>query len=215
MPAIPHARKAAAAAIAVAVTAAIVLPTTAASAEPPQAPPAAIARKELAGLTIATPHSMAGYSRAKFPHWITQHGTCDTREVVLQRDGRGVTTDAQCRAVSGTWVSDYDGKTFTSASQLDIDHVVPLANAWRSGADTWTTPQRQRFANDLTDPQLIAVSASSNRAKGDQDPSTWKPPLASYWCTYARMWTHIKHLYALNVTQPEETTLQTMLDTCT
>ncbi|WP_433177355.1 HNH endonuclease family protein [Actinoallomurus sp. CA-150999] len=215
MLAIPHARKAAATAIAVAVTAAIVLPATAASAEPPEAPPAAIARKELAGLTITTPHSMAGYSRAKFPHWITQHGTCDTREVVLQRDGRGVTTDAQCRAISGTWVSDYDGKTFTSASQLDIDHVVPLANAWRSGADTWTTPQRQRFANDLTNPQLIAVSASSNRAKGDQSPDQWKPPLTSYWCTYARMWTHIKHLYALNVTQPEETSLNTMLDTCT
>ncbi len=78
---------------------------------------------------------MAGYSRAKFPHWIKQHGECDTREVVLARDGQDVKQDEKCRAVSGTWLSEYDGKELTAAGQVDIDHVVPLANAWRSGAD--------------------------------------------------------------------------------
>ncbi|WP_371129724.1 DUF1524 domain-containing protein [Streptomyces sp. 2231.1] len=57
----------------------------------------------------------------------------------------------------------YDGKILTASGQLDIDHIVPLANGWRSGADEWTTAKRRQFANDLTDPQLIAVSASSNR----------------------------------------------------
>ncbi|WP_345365558.1 GmrSD restriction endonuclease domain-containing protein [Actinoallomurus liliacearum] len=200
--------------MAAAVTAAVLAPAAPASADPPEAPPVATARKELAHLTIAAPHSMAGYSRAKFPHWIEQGNNCSTREVVLKRDGQGVTTDAECRAVSGTWISHYDGKILASAAGVDIDHVVPLANAWRSGADAWTTPRRKAFANDLSDPQLIAVSAASNRAKGDQSPDQWKPPAASYWCTYARMWTHIKYLYALNVTQPEETALTTMLDTC-
>ncbi|MEU7835041.1 MULTISPECIES: DUF1524 domain-containing protein [unclassified Nonomuraea] len=116
---------------------------------------------------------MTGYSRAKFPHWSGQGEACDSREVVLARDGQGVERDEQCRATAGSWYSEYDGRTLTAASQVDIDHVVPLANAWRSGADTWTTPQRKAFANDLQNPQLIAVSAASNRAKGDQNPAQW------------------------------------------
>ncbi|MFB7509820.1 HNH endonuclease family protein, partial [Streptomyces broussonetiae] len=152
----------------------------------PEPPPADVVRKELAELTVAAPHPMTGYSRSKFPHWITQYGTCDTREVVLARDGQDVVQDEQCRAVSGIWYSAYDGKVSTRPStEVDIDHVVPLANGWRSGADKWTTAKRRQFANDLTNPQLIAVSASSNRQKGDQSPDQWAPPLRSYWCTYA------------------------------
>ncbi|WP_372478804.1 HNH endonuclease family protein [Streptomyces griseocarneus] len=180
----------------------------------PEPPPASVAREELAELVVEAPHSMDGYSRAKFPHWIKQMGSCDTREVVLSRDGKDVRTDSECRAVSGTWTSAYDGKVLNAASQVDIDHMVPLANAWRSGADGWDTDKRKGFANDLTNSQLIAVSASSNRSKGDQGPDQWQPPLASYWCTYARAWTHVKHLYRLHVTQPEQTTLVNMLDTC-
>jgi hypothetical protein len=116
----------------------------------------------MVGLEVAAPHSMVGYSRDKFPHWIKQYGECDTREVVLARDGQDVKQDEKCRAISGTWFSEYDGTTFHAAAQFDIDHVVPLANAWRSGADAWTTPQRRAFANDLVHAQLIAVSASSN-----------------------------------------------------
>ncbi|MFD0343627.1 DUF1524 domain-containing protein [Streptomyces sp. NPDC127117] len=93
-----------------------------------------------------------------------------TREVTLQRDGQNVVQDDQCRAVSGTWYSEYDGLTIDSVSRIDIDHVVPLKEAWRSGASEWTTPERRAFANDLVHSQLIAVSAGSNRAKGDKDP---------------------------------------------
>jgi hypothetical protein len=181
----------------------------------PEPPPADVVRKELGELTVAAPHPMTGYSRSKFPHWITQYGTCDTREVVLARDGQDVIRDEQCRAASGTWYSAYDGKVSTRPStEVDIDHVVPLANGWRSGADEWTTAKRRQFANDLTNPQLIAVSASSNRQKGDQSPDQWAPPLHSYWCTYARAWTHVKYVYELNITAPEKSTLDEMLDTC-
>ncbi|MEV4741245.1 HNH endonuclease family protein [Streptomyces sp. NPDC049555] len=209
------------AAAALCLSSALVSPATAAPTAPaaarfdlPEPPSADVARDELAELDVEAPHSMTGYSRAKFPHWATQQGQCDTRETVLARDGRDVRTDAQCRAVAGSWLSPYDGKQFAVAGQLDIDHVVPLANAWRSGADKWDTPRRKRFANDLDSPQLVAVSAASNRQKGDQSPDQWKPPLKSYWCTYARAWTHVKHTYDLNVTKPEQEALVDMLDTC-
>ncbi|MGD3106137.1 HNH endonuclease family protein [Streptomyces sp. YGL11-2] len=182
---------------------------------PPEPPPAGVVRRELAGLPVAAPHSMNGYSRSKFPHWIKQYGECDTREVVLARDGEDVKQDDKCRAISGKWYSEYDGETFTEARSLDIDHIVPLANAWRSGADEWTTPKRREFANDLIHSQLIAVSARSNRQKGDQSPDQWAPSRHAYWCTYARAWTVVKHVYHLNVTEPEKAKLDEMLDTCT
>ncbi|MEU7018930.1 DUF1524 domain-containing protein [Streptomyces sp. NPDC046385] len=180
----------------------------------PEPPPADVTRVELDGLTVEAPHSMTGYSRTKFPHWASQGSACDTREVVLQRDGQDVVQDDQCRAVSGTWWSEYDGKVLTAASQVDIDHMVPLAAGWRAGADLWTTAQRKAFANDLQHSQLIAVSAASNRSKGDQPPDLWKPPLRSYWCTYSRAWIDVKHVYQLNVTATERNALHEMLDTC-
>ncbi|MFI8823359.1 DUF1524 domain-containing protein [Streptomyces sp. NPDC053431] len=180
----------------------------------PGLPGAGQARTQLAGLTVAPQRSMTGYSREKFPLWAEQGHSCNTREAVLERDGTDVRRDGECRAVSGTWVSVYDGKSFTKASGLDIDHVVPLANAWRSGADSWTQEKRKAFANDLTHPQLLAVSAVSNRSKGDQGPDEWQPPSRAYWCTYARAWTSVKSTYGLTVTPAEKTTLGRMLDTC-
>ncbi|MFD7169400.1 GmrSD restriction endonuclease domain-containing protein [Streptomyces violascens] len=122
--------------------------------------------------------------------------------------------DDKCRAVQGTWYSEYDGKTLAASGQVDIDHMVPLAAGWRAGADLWDTAKRKAFANDLEHSQLIAVSAASNRSKGDQTPDLWKPPLRSYWCTYSRAWIDVKHDYELNVTEAEKTALGDMLDTC-
>ncbi|MEV7856235.1 HNH endonuclease family protein [Streptomyces sp. NPDC088183] len=182
--------------------------------ELPEPPDAVKARELLGDLVVADEDDVPGYSRAKFPHWITQYGTCDTREVVLQRDGQDVVQDEQCRATSGTWFSEYDGKTVESASGIDIDHVVPLKEAWRSGASGWSTPERRAFANDLVHSQLIAVSANSNRAKGDKDPGNWKPPLQSYWCTYSRAWISVKANYQLTANRSEVNALSQMLDTC-
>jgi hypothetical protein len=91
---------------------------------------------------------------------------------------------------------------------------VPLANAWRSGAAAWTTAQREDFANDLDDPQLVAVSAGSNRSKGDQDPSTWKPPATGEWCQYAEDWVAVKTHWKLSVTTAEKSALADMLEKC-
>ncbi|MEU6892541.1 DUF1524 domain-containing protein [Streptomyces sp. NPDC046557] len=175
---------------------------------------AAEARTRLAALVVAKPGTMAGYSRDRFTHWAEQGDKCDTREVVLRRDGKNVTQDAQCRAVSGTWKSLYDGADITDAAKLDIDHMVPLAEGWRSGAAGWDAAKRKAFANDLTRPQLLAVSAASNRSKGDQTPDLWQPPDKSSWCQYGRAWTTVKSFYKLTVTPPEKAMLTTMIDTC-
>ncbi|WP_432972734.1 HNH endonuclease family protein [Dactylosporangium sp. CA-233914] len=185
-----------------------------AGATPPGIPSKTTAQSELNALTVASEGSMSGYSRDKFPHWITISGSCDTRETVLKRDGTSVVTNSSCSATSGRWYSPYDGATWTASSDVDIDHVVPLAEAWRSGASSWTTAQRQAFANDLTHPQLIAVTDNVNQSKGDQDPSTWQPPLTSYRCTYARMWIRVKYTYSLKLQSSEKTALQSMLNAC-
>jgi hypothetical protein len=183
-------------------------------ATPPNIPSATTAKSELTNLTVAPEGPSTGYSRDLFPHWITQSGTCNTREVVLKRDGTNVRTDSSCAAISGSWFSPYDGATWTAASDVDIDHVVPLSAAWKSGAASWTTDKRRSFANDLTDPQLIAVTDNVNQAKGDQTPDEWKPPLRSYWCTYAKMWVHVKYKWSLTVNQDEKAALTDMLGTC-
>lgn len=98
---------------------------------PPNIPSASQAQSQLSGLTVAPQGPQTGYSRDLFPHWITQSGTCNTRETVLKRDGTNVVTNDACASVSGRWFSPYDGATWTAASDVDIDHVVPLSNAWK------------------------------------------------------------------------------------
>jgi hypothetical protein len=174
-----------------------------------------LARQQLDELIVGTSRSMAGYSRDRFPHWTQHENGCSTRELVLKRDGTTVTTGQSCKVTGGHWVSPYDNKATNDAESLDIDHMVPLANAWRSGANSWTDDQRSQFANDLTRPQLIAVTAGVNRAKGDQDPSQWKPPSRGYWCQYAQSWIVVKVFWKLTVTLTEKAALNDMLGTCT
>jgi hypothetical protein len=187
---------------------------TPAGATPPGVPTAATAKTELATLTVAVWTHTTTYDRDLFPTWDTISGTCNTRETVLKRDGTSVVVNSACAATSGSWYSPYDGATWTAASDLDIDHVVPLKNAWISGAWAWTTSKRESYANDLTDPQLMAVTDNVNQSKGDKSPDSWKPPLTSYYCTYARMWVRVKYVWALTVTSAEKTTLTSMLGSC-
>jgi hypothetical protein len=185
-------------------------PTTTSTGSSPDSRSAA---DQLDRLVVAKPGSMKGYSREKFPHWRATGANCDVRDSVLKRDGTKVKVSG-CNVVAGTWKSVYDGKTLTSPTQVDVDHVVPLANAWRSGAASWTTGRREDFANDLDDPQLVAVSSGSNRSKGDQDPSTWKPTVTSNWCQYAEDWIAVKTHWKLTVTTGEKSALVDMLRKC-
>lgn len=84
----------------------------------------------------------------------------------------------------------------------------------QSGAASWTTARRQAFANDLTNPQLLAVTDNVNQAKGDKGPEDWKPPLTSYYCTYSKMWIKVKSVWGLTITSAEKSALTSMLATC-
>src|SRR5437763_3411019 len=105
---------------------------TPAGAEPPGIPDPATAKTMLGELAVAPDGSMDGYSREKFPHWIPVQGTCNSREMVLKRDGENVQTGSNCAPTSGTWRSAYDDGVWTNPADVDIDHVVPLADAWRT-----------------------------------------------------------------------------------
>lgn len=174
----------------------------------------ATAKTYLAALTVATDSNSPAYSRDQFKTWDIISGTCDTRETVLKRDAISITVDSSCKATSGSWVSPYDGVATNLASDLDIDHLVPLKEAWVSGARTWTAAQREAFANDLTRPQLVAVTDNLNESKGDKDPALWMPPLASFRCTYIRAWITVKHYYNLTIDSDEKAALTSYLASC-
>jgi hypothetical protein len=180
----------------------------------PEAPPPEVVGKELDTLTVEAPHSLKGYSRDKFEHWAIENHWPKTQQVVIRRDAKAVGLDTQPQQASPQWHSPYDDRILTAASQVDVDHVVPLANAWRSGADKWSPALRHKFANDLSSTQLVAVSVVANRTKGDQSPDQWVPPNIAYHCVYSRAWTHVKFIYGLSVTAKEKAALSSMLDTC-
>ena len=101
-----------------------------------------------------------------------------------------------CALTGGKWLSKYDGKLITDASKLDVDHLVPLAEAWRSGAWAWTAKQRQDYANDLSDSRaLTAVTLNSIRSKSDKDLRNWLPAVGK--CGYIKDWVTIKKRYSL------------------
>lgn len=160
------------------------------------------------------PANAGGYARSKFRHWITQPNGCSTREAVLIRDAAIVSTQG-CRIISGSWFSPYDATTWTTASRLDIDHMVPLKEAWVSGASTWSADRRKSFANDMGwRGSLIAVSASSNRSKGDKDPARWMPSNIGFRCTYLFDWIDVKYRWGLSVDQPEKQAISRDLASC-
>ncbi|HVV18943.1 MAG TPA: HNH endonuclease family protein [Pseudonocardiaceae bacterium] len=185
------------------------------SADPatPTATPTGAPADELAELSIAPDGSMSGYSRDQFGDgWATQADHCDSRVDVLKAQGSGVRAHG-CTVTSGHWLSLYDGVTVTNPHQLDIDHLVPLAEAWRTGASHWTKARREAFANDVTN-ELVAVTAHSNRSKGDDPPPGYEPPNRAEDCSYATRWIHVKVTYHLTATQQEHDALAAMLTTC-
>jgi hypothetical protein len=123
------------------------------------------------------------YNRKDWPHWIDIDGDCqNTRhELLIETSSVSVQfkNDKRCTVRYGQWYGVYTGETFTKASDLDIDHVVPLAHAHRHGADTWTKAQRREFANDFDN--LLVVDDSTNQSKSDKAPHEWLPPLKEYW----------------------------------
>ncbi|WP_166138329.1 GmrSD restriction endonuclease domain-containing protein [Nocardioides ochotonae] len=169
----------------------------------------------VAALPVA-PERRTGYDRDLFAHWSdADRNGCDTRDEVLITQNRapGARLAPGCTVVAGEWFSYYDQVTTTSASSFDVDHLVPLAEAWDSGAHAWSAERREAFANDLGDRRaLIAVSASSNRTKSDADPAQWMPAYKS--CVYVSSWVAVKVRWGLSVDPLEHRTLTRYAASC-
>ncbi|WP_375001173.1 HNH endonuclease family protein [Aeromicrobium sp. CTD01-1L150] len=185
------------------------------------APPASAgtvsARTLLEELTVRAESSGSSYDRAAFRHWIDADGDgCDTRAEVLKEESSVATEHTgTCTITTGAWHSYYDDTSFTAAGDLDIDHMVPLKEAWISGASSWSAAQRESFANDLGyDFTLVAVSASSNRSKGDRDPDAWLPPSAAAECDYVKQWIAVKWRWSLTLDSAEKVAVEASLDGC-
>lgn len=163
-------------------------------------------------LPVAT-ETRSGYERTKFRLWVDADGDCrDTRDEVLANES--LVRVSGCDIQRGKWRSYYDGVVTTRSTGFDIDHLVPLAEAWDSGAKRWTADTRQRYANDLGDRRtLVAVTASSNRSKSDRDPAEWMPQLGR--CQYVRQWTAVKVRWSLKVNSAEKRALLATASHCT
>lgn len=163
-------------------------------------------------LTVAPEGSGAGYDRDLFDHWIdVDHDGCHTRCEVLEAEKRYDLPGLP----QGGWLSIYDGYSTDDASELDVDHVVALSEAWRSGADRWDANRRRAFANDLDEPDaLIAVTASTNRSKSDRDPASWQPPNSGAWCQFGLGWVRVKIKWELTADDAEVRALRNILRGC-
>ncbi|MFM7717938.1 MAG: HNH endonuclease family protein [Actinomycetota bacterium] len=157
----------------------------------------------------------ASYDRDRFRHWTdADRDGCDTRAEVLQAEARATITrsSSSCTVRTGRWTSWLDGRTWTDAGDVDIDHQVPLAEAWGSGARNWSSLQRERYANDLGYAwSLNAVTDEVNAAKSDGDPAQWLPPLRSVRCAYAIRWMAVKYRWRLAVDTAERSALRGIL----
>jgi hypothetical protein len=169
--------------------------------------PSSSALAQLGRLRTAPETHAAGYQREFFALWRVRGG-CDTREEVLRGEARAG-RPAGCTVAGGRWRSAYDGRTTRDPSSFDIDHMVPFKQAWVSGAWRWSAGTRERFANDLGYAgSLRAVSAASNRSKGDADPARWLPPRVSFRCRYVGTWIAVKYRWRLSVDAGERRVLR-------
>ncbi|MER5988876.1 HNH endonuclease family protein [Streptomyces sp. NPDC001787] len=173
--------------------------------------------KEAIALIPAGDEVRDGYERDSFKHWVDEDSDgCSTRsEVLLAEAVVKPEQGARCALTGGEWLSYYDEVTVTAASKLDIDHMVPLAEAWDSGASGWDAGRRMRYANDLgAERSLVAVTAKTNRSKSDKDPAQWLPPAASAQCTYGADWTATKLRWKLTADDKERTALEALAADC-
>jgi uncharacterized protein DUF1524 len=170
--------------------------------------------RSLLGKVAVASEVNGSYDRAKFGDWVDADGDCQrTRAEVLITESKvtPVYSSSRCTVIKGRWVSRWDGRTWTDPSDVDIDHHVPLAEAWGSGARTWSSSDRRRYANDLYAPTLNAITDNLNSSKGDRDPAQWLPPLTSSRCTYAIYWVQVKYRWRMTMDSAERSKLSSLL----
>lgn len=171
-------------------------------------------RTAVEDLPVAT-ENRTGYDRDLFTHWIDADGDgCNTRyEVLIAEADDPVEVGPGCSLSGGRWFSYYDRVSWYDPADIDIDHMVPLAEAWDSGARSWTSTQRRSFANDLGDYRpLVGVTDNVNQAKSDQDPAEWMPTYSE--CRYIREYVAVKIRWRLSVDSTEKSALRSWANSC-
>ncbi len=178
-----------------------------------------VAVAALESLTVAERGSEIEYDRSDWRHWIDFDQDCqDTRAEVLIAESLetiSFATNDRCRVTGGEWIGPWSGEAFADASDVDVDHHVPLGHAHVSGGWRWDEDRKRAYANDLTNPNsLQATSATVNRSKGKKPPDQWRPEHPAGWCRYAIDWISVKQQWELTVSQAEKHALDDMLATC-
>ena len=177
----------------------------------------AAALAQLATLRVEPEHRQ-GYERDAWPHWLDADGNClDAREEVLVAESRKpvLYADDDCEVLAGVWLDPYSGETIDDPSLLDVDHMVPLEEAYESGGYAWDRERRAAYANDLAHPEaLIAVTRSANRSKGSKGPEEWLPPLEGYRCRYVADWVAVKARWALAMDESERVAVGNIVRGC-
>ena len=174
------------------------------------------ARSLLGKVTVASESGSSTYDRANFKHWIDANGDCQhARTEALVAESRATPTyssSSRCTVTKGKWYSYYDGVYWTNPSDVDIDHMVALKEAWESGARSWSATNRTRYANDLgLSVSLMAATDNVNSSKGDRDPAQWLPPRAAVHCKYAIQWVQVKYRWRLTINSAERSKLSSLL----
>lgn len=159
------------------------------------------------------------YDRDDWPHWSDVDGDCqDTRQEVLIAESEvpvEFRSAERCKVASGRWRCPYTGRVITDPRKLDVDHLVPLHEAHRSGGGAWGRDRKERYANDLGDPHhLVAVERGANRAKGDKGPDAWMPEAPGFRCEYLRQWVGVKERWGLGRDDTERRYVEGSLAAC-
>ena len=169
----------------------------------------------LAALLLGLGHVLGSpdYDRGEYGGWVDSDRDClNTRHEVLAAESLVPPLFLDCKVVTGLWFDLYTGRTFTDPKDLDVDHLVPLAEANLSGAYSWTHEKKHAYANDLENPgHLIAVESRANRQKGAKDPAGWMPPNESFHCAYLLAWIGVKDKWGLSMDEVESWAIDEML----
>jgi|688.fasta_scaffold222988_1 hypothetical protein len=177
----------------------------------------ASARELLTELSVKAETEFPYERNSQFGNFLTGNDDrCSTRiEVLLQERISGKTFGKDSCQVAGIWNSPYDDRTTWDASDLEIDHQVPLKEAWDSGATEWSDVRRQAFMNDLAFwGSLTAVSNSVNESKRADEPGQWMPPNSDFRCRYLALWVAVKWRWDLSVDESELVVLTDQLKQC-
>ncbi|MFE5122959.1 HNH endonuclease family protein [Streptomyces sp. NPDC056669] len=199
-----------------AATAAVFAGTVAPASAAPSETVTTTLREAIDALPVAV-EDRTGYQRTAFKHWVDADADgCNTRqEVLIAEVIEPPAVSGRCTVSGGIWHSYYDNVDVQGARGLDIDHMVPLAEAWDSGASDWSAQERQDYANDLGDTRsLVAVNARENRSKADQDPNQWLPSDPGARCRYIEEWTVVKSRWGLSADPGEVTALTDLVAGC-